>query len=45
LIGASDYKGFLFREDTYNEVCDFVVDDCVVIFTDNVDADFLSNDE
>jgi hypothetical protein len=35
----------LLIQEAYNEGCDFVVGDCVVIFPDNVDADFLSNDD
>jgi hypothetical protein len=45
LIGASGDEGFLFWEDAYNRGCDCVVGDCVVVFADNVDADFLLNDE
>jgi hypothetical protein len=41
LFGASGYEGVLLGEDAYDAGGDFVVGDGLVVFSDNIDPEFL----
>jgi hypothetical protein len=45
LFGTSSYECILFRKDTADTSGDVVVDDCLVIFAENKDAEFLAKNE
>jgi preprotein translocase subunit SecG len=42
LLGASGDVGLLFGEDAYDAGGDFVVDDRLIVFGNNVDCEFLN---
>jgi hypothetical protein len=41
LLGTESSLKVLLREHAYNACGDFMMDDCFVVFADNVDTEFL----